>query len=62
MQFILITYDIMENRKRTKIHKLLLGYGLAVQYSVFECWLSQEEFARIRAKLHQLLHPMDPNE
>ena len=36
MQFILVTYDIENDRRRTKIHKLLEGYGLAVQYNVFE--------------------------
>lgn len=62
MQFILITYDIMENRKRTKIHKLLTSYGMAIQHSVFECWMFEEELAWLRAKLHKLLHPLDQND
>nr|WP_255372204.1 CRISPR-associated endonuclease Cas2 [Chlorobium sp. KB01] len=36
MQFILVTYDIENDRRRTKIHKVLEGFGIAVQYSVFE--------------------------
>jgi len=30
MQFILVTYDIENDRRRTKIHKLLEGYGSTI--------------------------------
>jgi len=43
MPFILVTYDIENDRRRTKIHKVLEGYGISVQYSVFECFLSDED-------------------
>jgi CRISPR-associated protein Cas2 len=62
MQFILVTYDIENDRRRTKIHKVLEGYGSAVQYSVFECFISEEDFARLRMRLQKLLdrkHPLD---
>ena len=34
---ILISYDISEDKRRTKIHKMLKSYGQWMQYSVFEC-------------------------
>ena len=57
MQFILVTYDIENDRRRTKIHKVLEGYGISVQYSVFECFISTEEYAQLRTRLQKLLDP-----
>lgn len=62
MHFILVTYDIENDRRRTKIHKLLEGYGTAVQFSVFECFLSSDDYEQLRRRLRKLLdvnHPMD---
>ncbi len=62
MQFVLVTYDIENDRRRTKIHKILEGYGSAVQFSVFECFVSDEEYAEMRRQLQRLLdanHPED---
>ena len=35
-EFVLIIYDIVDNRKRVKLAKLLSGYGKRVQKSAFE--------------------------
>ncbi|MCE1275003.1 MAG: CRISPR-associated endonuclease Cas2 [Chlorobiales bacterium] len=62
MQFILVTYDIENDRRRNRIHKVLKGYGAAVQYSVFECFLSNEDYAGLRLRLRKLMdqkHPLD---
>lgn len=62
MQFILVSYDIENDRRRTKIHKVLKGYGAAVQYSVFECFVSDEDYGGMRSRLRKLMdpkHPMD---
>lgn len=62
MQFILVTYDIENDRRRTKIHKVLEGFGIAVQFSVFECFVDEEDYALMRMKLQKLLdanHPLD---
>lgn len=62
MQFILVTYDIENDRRRTKIHKVLEGFGTAVQFSVFECFVSEDDYAFLRMKLQNLLdrkHPLD---
>ena len=38
-KFVVIAYDIVDDKHRTKISKLLEGYGERVNYSVFECML-----------------------
>jgi len=35
-----IAYDIPSNRRRTKVHKVLCGFGQWTQYSLFECYLT----------------------
>ncbi|NJN18904.1 MAG: CRISPR-associated endonuclease Cas2 [Oscillochloris sp.] len=46
-----IAYDIPDDKRRTKIHKLLCGYGTWTQYSLFECWLTRRQILELRAKL-----------
>ena len=38
----LICYDIVDNRRRSKLAKFLLDYGRRVQYSIFECDLTKK--------------------
>lgn len=43
----LIIYDIPDDKRRTLLYKRLLGYGTPVQYSSFECFLSEKEALRM---------------
>ena len=47
----IIAYDIPDYRKRTKVHKILSGFGKWTQYSLFECFLSRKEFVLLKSKL-----------
>jgi CRISPR-associated protein Cas2 len=46
-----IAYDISDDKRRTKIHKVLLGFGTWTQYSLFECFLTRKEMVLLRSKL-----------
>jgi CRISPR-associated protein Cas2 len=46
-----IAYDIPDDRRRTKVHKVLCGYGAWTQFSLFECWLTRRQILELRAKL-----------
>ena len=50
-----IAYDIPDDRRRTKVHKLLSGFGKWTQYSLFECFLSKKELVLLRSKLAEHL-------
>lgn len=54
-----IAYDIPVDKRRTKVHRLLCGYGQWTQYSLFECWLTRRQILELRAKLLPLLDPTD---
>lgn len=44
---VLITYDIIDNKKRTKLAKMLKGYGTRVQKSAFEAWLTKAQYNKM---------------
>ena len=47
----IIAYDIPDDRRRTKIHKILSGFGTWTQYSLFECFLTKKELVLLKSKL-----------
>jgi len=52
-----VAYDIPSDRRRTKVHKALCGFGQWTQYSLFECHLTEKELVTLRGKLDKLLKP-----
>lgn len=59
--FYLIIYDLPDtkaaNKRRTRLHKLLSGYGKWTQYSVFECFLTAIQFAKLQTQVEKLIKP-----
>lgn len=45
--FVLIIYDIVENKRRVKFAKMLLGYGFRVQKSAFEALLPAKKYEKL---------------
>ncbi|SRR5256886_657907 len=50
-----IAYDIPDDKRRTKVHKILLGYGKWTQYSLFECFLTRKQLLLLGSKLEKHL-------
>ncbi|MEW6732801.1 MAG: CRISPR-associated endonuclease Cas2 [Acidobacteriota bacterium] len=50
--WVVITYDISNDRRRTRIFEALKSYGRHVQYSVFECDLSNQAYVQLRDRLN----------
>lgn len=55
--FLLVVYDISNDRRRTKLHNLLLDYGTPVQYSVFEMRLKKNEIAKMKRAVMKVIKP-----
>ncbi len=49
--YALVIYDIVDNRKRIKLSKYLLGYGNRIQKSGFEICVSEKKFEKL---LHEI--------
>ncbi len=56
-QFILVVYDISNDKRRTKLHNTLLNFGTPVQYSVFECLLDPKGEAEMRKAINKVIRP-----
>ena len=59
---ILVTYDIDTSspegeRRLLRVAKVCEGYGIRVQYSVFECRLTEVGLARLTADLRDEIEP-----
>lgn len=61
--FYLIIYDLPDtkaaNKRRTRLHKMLSGYGQWTQYSVFECFLTALQFAKLQTQIETLIKPQE---
>ncbi|HZP02617.1 MAG TPA: CRISPR-associated endonuclease Cas2 [Terriglobia bacterium] len=55
--FYVISYDVPDDRRRTRVHSLLKNFGTRVQYSVFECELDTSRREELRGRLEKLLAP-----
>lgn len=53
--YLVISYDIQSDKRRTKIHKTLKNYGSWIQYSVFECDIDKVDYLRLRHQLENLI-------
>ena len=52
---VVVSYDITDDRRRTRVAKTLAGFGTRVQYSVFDCLLNEKQLARLRVKLEEII-------
>jgi len=55
IKFYVVAYDISNDKRRTKVHKTLSGFGKWTQYSLFECHLSEKQYLKLRHRLEPLL-------
>lgn len=51
-----VTYDVSDDKRRSRVFKCLEGYGDHVQYSVFFCELNEAELIQMRTKLRGAIH------
>jgi CRISPR-associated protein Cas2 len=54
--WVVVSYDIVDDRRRTQVMKTLSGYGHRVQYSVFECEVRPGDLEKLKVRLKALVH------
>ncbi len=45
---VVVSYDIVDTKMRTRLAKKLLNFGTRVQYSVFECSLTKQKIKEMK--------------
>jgi CRISPR-associated protein Cas2 len=58
-QWVVVSYDIVDDKRRNKVMKTLEGFGHRVQYSVFECELRPADLEKLKARLRGLIVPQE---
>jgi CRISPR-associated protein Cas2 len=58
-QFILVSYDISDDKRRTKVMKALEDFGKRVQYSVFECRLTPAQIEKLKRRVQPFVRDED---
>lgn len=55
--FVVVSYDIVEDKKRNKLAKKMCGFGSRVQYSVFECIVNAAQYKRMKQEALKWIDP-----
>ncbi len=55
----MVAYDISDDKIRRSIHRQLSDHGQRVQYSVFECRLSKQQFNVLQQSISQCIETGD---
>lgn len=55
--YVVVAYDLPDDKRRTRVAKTLEGYGERMQYSLFECRISKVQYLRLRARLEDIIKP-----
>lgn len=54
---ILVIYDIVKNKRRNKMVKVLEGYSTRVQKSAFEAYLDKKLYAKMVSEIKDIIDP-----
>ena len=55
----LVSYDVRDPVRLRRTYKLLKGYGVSLQYSIFRCRLNHRQLERLRWELEKVLAAED---
>jgi len=55
--FVVVAYDIVDNKKRRMIAKILVSYGERVQKSVFECLEDDGRYLKMKGAIEKCIDP-----
>ena len=50
-EFYVVAYDIKNNRRRSRVAKLLEKYGVRANYSVYECMFTPGQLKLVKSKI-----------
>ncbi|MFV9692060.1 MAG: CRISPR-associated endonuclease Cas2 [Desulfobacteria bacterium] len=57
--FYLVSYDIPDDKRRTKLAKTIKDFGDRVQYSVFECIIEKDLLDKMVARISEIIDKGD---
>ena len=59
MSLLVVAYDVADDRRRVRLHTVLLGFGQPVQESVFECVVDDRQTRDLKRRIRRTIRPGD---
>jgi CRISPR-associated protein Cas2 len=59
--FIVVTYDIADDRRRLQVSGELENFGARVNFSVFECHVEADALVELKNRLGKVIDPAEDN-
>lgn len=59
--FVVVTYDISDDKRRLRVSDELENFGARVNFSVFECHLEPENLSDLKQRLVEQIDPAEDN-
>lgn len=59
--YILVIYDIVDNKRRIQFAKKMSGYGFRVQKSAFEAMIPENLYRKLLREIPGLINPREDN-
>lgn len=56
---VICLFDISSDKCRRRVNKLLQGYGVRIQESVYECQLTHSQLSKIQGKIVKIIEAND---
>lgn len=53
--FCVVAYDIVDNKRRERFSHILARYGKRVNYSVYECFFTDGQYAEVMKQIVELI-------
>ena len=57
--YVLVIYDIIDNKKRSKLANIMKSFGFRVQKSAFEARLEEKKYVKLLSKIQPLIDDND---
>lgn len=54
--FIVVVYDVADDKRRTKVAKILGKVGVRINFSVFECMLTDRQYEKLKIDIAQKIN------
>ena len=54
-QFVVVAYDISDDKRRQRFAKTLTNFGVRCNYSVFECLLTESQIKTMQKRLNKIV-------
>ena len=56
LKFYIVSYDISDNKRLSKVRKTLKGYGYRLHYSVYRCDIEEKDMIVLTGKLDDIIN------